>query len=339
VDAKNNSCACNISTLKWNSSGFCDCGAGSVMIVNGTSYSCFICNNITANTNAKQDSYTCSCITSALTWNATTRTCGCSAAGAIVSGTGSSATCFTCPQAGYVTGTSADHTSCACMGRLVWLSATSTCGCSNNSQAIVGSGATLQCVVCSSLQYGGATTTSATVCSCLGTGLTFNSSNVGSCSCPTTSILLPSFTCLACPAGATPLTVYECLCPPNSIWSYDKTNCAQCGTADVPNSLSTGGTNLACLCNVGYTWDVMTQSCILSTTCATVTASCMKCSSGTASSLNSTAARNLFEGSTVQNLLNGTFTNYNQIKGFQCKCNTGFSWDSLRLRCYTTGLQ
>jgi hypothetical protein len=38
-------------------------------------------------------------------------------------------------------------------------------------------------------------------------------------------------------------------------------------------------------------------------------------------------------------LLNGSFTNYNQINGYQCACPTGYSWDALRLKCFTTGLQ
>jgi hypothetical protein len=65
----------------------------------------------------------------------------------------------------------------------------------------------------------------------------------------------------------------------------------------------------------------------------------MKCPSGTASTLSSATARNLNQGTNIQILLNGTFTNYNLIKGYQCTCTTGYSWDSLRLRCYSTGLR
>jgi hypothetical protein len=150
--------------------------------------------------------------------------------------------------------------------------------------------------------------------------------------------MLPSFTCLACPTGSSPLTHYECQCPINSVWHYANKTCVQCTSSAFTNSLPSGGTNFACLCSTGYMWDVMTQTCILSSTCSTASTSCMKCPSGTASTLNKASAHNLTEGVVVQNLLNGTFTNYNLIKGYQCSCSAGYSWDSYRLRCYTTGL-
>jgi hypothetical protein len=95
---------------------------------------------------------------------------------------------------------------------------------------------------------------------------------------------------------------------------------------------------LACLCNSGFIWDVMTLLCIPSSSCLTVSASCMKCPTGIATTLVSANARNLYLGILVQGEINGTSTNYNQIKKYQCPCSSGYSWDSQRLRCFTTGL-
>jgi hypothetical protein len=209
----------------------------------------------------------------------------------------------------------------------------------NSSQVIVTILSTSQCISCSSVQYGAATAADSITCNCLGNGLVYASDCGGSCSCPDNNIILPSFTCFACPAGATSLTSYECLCPTDSFWNYANQNCTQCGTSDVPNSLSSGGTSLSCLCSAGYIWDVMTQTCVLSTVCTTVTAGCMTCPSGAASNLTAASAHNLTGGTLVLNLLSGPFTNYNQIKGYKCSCKSGYSWDSMRLRCYTTELK
>jgi hypothetical protein len=203
---------------------------------------------------------------------------------------------------------------------------------------ISGNAASTLCITCSSILYGG-TIASSTSCSCQGTGLVFNSSNGGSCSCPATSIILPNFTCSACPAGSTQYTAYECLCSPGYIWSSTQ-GCLQCGSSAIPNSITSGGTNFACVCSSGYIWDVMSLSCVASTVCVTLSASCMKCPGGAAAkTLNAATSKNLGGGAAVQVLLNGTFTNYNQIKGYQCTCASGTSWDSLRLRCYANGLQ
>lgn len=174
-------------------------------------------------------------------------------------------------------------------------------------------------------------------CSCFGS-LTFNSANQGSCSCPSGNIILADITCQSCPNNSVLLTPYECLCSSPNIWIYATKTCVACGSNDIPNSLSTGGTNLACVCTTGYIWDVMTQSCILSSSCLTG-ARCMKCPSGNATALNSAKAKNFTEGTTVKKLLNGTFTNYNLLKDFQCSCSAGLTWDLLRLQCFDSRLQ
>jgi len=233
---------------------------------------------------------------------------------------------------------SADLTACVCVGRLIWNSAANTCGCSNaQTMVIIGNASTTQCVTCSAIQFG-RNVANSTSCNCLGTGLVFNPLN-GTCACPAGSIILPNFTCAACPANSPVYTTYECLCPQGSIWTTANV-CLECGSSAIPNSVPLLGTNFACVCATGFIWDVMTLSCISSTSCNTATANCMRCPGGaTARALSTTSVRNLAGGAAVQILQNGTFTNYNQIRNFMCPCSTGFMWDALRLGCYANGLQ
>lgn len=212
------------------------------------------------------------------------------------------------------------------------MTSSSTCDCQAN-QIMNG----FNCITCSSLPY----TSSAinkTTCSCLGTGLIFSSN--GGCSCPSSSILLPNFTCLSCPTGSTPLTSYECLCILGSVWIYSSRTCRRCGTTDIPNSLPFGGSRMACQCSSNYTWDVMTQTCIISSICLTPSPSCMNCGAGlNATILTPSSARNLSQGATIQQMLNGTFTNYNILSAYQCPCAANSTWDALRLRCFNFNLQ
>lgn len=338
VSASNNTCTCNSTFLIWNFNGYCDCGNSSAMLISGNTFSCFNCMNATAFTIGKASSTSCTCASSNLRWNSITRACDCgNLTNAIITGNGTSLKCFSCLPSTTVIGASADMTACVCVGKLVWNKITSTCGCTNSSLSIVGVGINTQCISCSSIPYGKTNPSSSTDCSCLGTGLIFNTSII-SCTCPANSIITSSFACFACPSGSSPMTPYECLCPIGSIWNIASGSCTQCGSSSIPNSLPNGGTNFACICNTGYIWDVMTQSCT-SSICTTASTSCMKCPSGSSRTLNASSSKNLIGGATVQALLNGTFTNYNQIKGYQCTCQTGFSWDSLRLRCFTTGLK
>ena len=336
VSATNSTCTCRSSRLVWNPLAYCDCGAGKAMIITGNTFVCFTCNKATAFTTTKATSFSCSCVSPNLVWNATSKTCGC-AMGSIMVGSGSSITCFACPSSALMVGVSADQKTCVCVGKLAWIPSSSTCGCTSNTQIILGSGASAQCMACSSIQYGSAVI-NPTTCSCLGTGLSFNSTGNGSCSCSVGNIILPNFTCFACPGGSTPLTSYECLCPTGSIWVYSSQSCVQCGGNSLPNSLASGGTAMACLCASTYIWDVMTQACVLANTCTTVAPACMRCPAGSASTLVASAARNRAMGATIRILLNGTFTNYNQIKRYQCTCGAGMSWDSLRLRCFLSAL-
>jgi hypothetical protein len=65
----------------------------------------------------------------------------------------------------------------------------------------------------------------------------------------------------------------------------------------------------------------------------------MNCGGGiNATLLNPTSSRNLSQGATVQQMLNGSFTNYNILSAFQCPCGAGNSWDALRLRCFNSNL-
>jgi hypothetical protein len=292
------------------------------MIVSGNTASCFTCANALTNTLAKATTTTCSCVSNTMTWNPTKVLCDCgTTANTIISGSGTAnAKCATCTPSTYMVGASADLKSCVCIGKLTWTSGTSTCGCTSpTTTIIVGTAYSTQCVTCSSIQFAG-TVATLTTCNCIGVGMTFSSA-LGSCSCPANNIILPNLNCAACPDGATPYTPYECLCAPGYVWIPAK-GCIQCGSSTLTNSLPNGGTNFACACSSGFTWDVMTLGCIATSTCATTpTASCMKCPSGVATALTAaTLKKDLLGGTAIQVLLAGTFTNYNQIKGFACTC-------------------
>lgn len=307
------------------------------MIISGTDFACFSCNNDTAFTTTRATSHSCNCVSPSLVWDAASRTCRCPM-GSIVAGSGSSITCLDCKKSPLMLGFSADQTTCICVGNLVWIPSQSGCGCADSTHVIVGNGSNAKCISCSSVQYGGAPINS-TACSCLGTGLFFNSTGNGSCSCPEGSIILPNFTCSACPCGTNPFTPYECLCPTGLIWVYSSLSCEQCGGSSLPNTLASGGTAIACICASSYMWDVMTQSCVPANNCTTINPEDMRCPTGSASNLDTPTARNLSQGTTIQSLLNGAFTNYNKIRTFQCTCPYGFSWEPLRLRCFDSTLQ
>jgi hypothetical protein len=99
VSSSNNSCNCQSQTLSWNPIGACDCGSNSAMLVIGTTFSCFNCNNPSALTSSKATSTSCRCISSNLIWNETSRSCGCNNASnqnIIIIGTGATSSCFDC---------------------------------------------------------------------------------------------------------------------------------------------------------------------------------------------------------------------------------------------------
>jgi hypothetical protein len=97
---------------------------------------------------------------------------------------------------------------------------------------------------------------------------------------------------------------------------------------------------LACKCKSGYVWDVMTLTCI--TDCTSNSAACMSCNfpeaSGSAIALNSATAKQLTGSKTVLAAVKLSYTNYAAISSYQCPCVTGFSWDSVRLRCFDSNL-
>jgi hypothetical protein len=340
VNAANNSCTCS-ANLKWNSAGFCDCGTSSAMIITGNTYSCQKCSNAAAFTKAKATQTSCSCVSDKLTWNDATSACDCgNSPNTIIVGTKQAAKCFTCTPSIYMVGASANLTACVCVGQLIWNSATMTCGCTKSTLSIIDSGVNTKCVSCSSILYAQPVANSIAGCTCLGTGLFFNVSCGGSCTCPANNIILPSFTCMTCPPGSVQFSAYECFCPTGSIWSIGGTTCITCGSEGLSNSIPSGGTPFACACSSGYIWDVMTLSCISVSACSKVTASCMKCPSGSATTITAAAAKiGLAGGATVMALTNGAFTNYNQIKGFKCPCPTGYTWDAMRMRCYHSVLK
>jgi hypothetical protein len=47
------------------------------------------------------------------------------------------------------------------------------------------------------------------------------------------------------------------------------------------------------------------------------------------------AVRNIAGGADIQTLYSYAGTNYFNIASSACRCNSGYSWDSYRLRCYS----
>lgn len=96
---------------------------------------------------------------------------------------------------------------------------------------------------------------------------------------------------------------------------------------------------MACQCTTNYIWDAMTQTCILTSLCLTPSPSCMNCGVGlNAAILIPSSSRNLSQGATIQQMLNGSFTNYNILSAYQCPCAASTNWDALRLRCFDSNL-
>lgn len=212
------------------------------------------------------------------------------------------------------------------------------CNCGNVDQIIVGTGNSAFCSACSG-QYS-ISPDSTTTCSCLGTGLVFTTSKTtaGACACPKNNILLYNFACFACPTTTTPSTPYECPCPSGSIWNNYLSTCQACSS--ISNAKT--GTSLACNCTTGYIWDVISLTCIANTACTG--ASCMNCAFsgllmavGTAATTVS-SVKTLTGGSSVEKLVNLTYTNYNSIKGYKCACLPGYIWDTIRMRCFDNRL-
>lgn len=248
-----------------------------------------------------------------------------------------------CNNATAFLGSKRSATACNCVSpNLVWNPASAACICANSTQIIVASGSTYTCRDCLgryTLAPNGLTT-----CSCLGTGLVFTPSSAGgACACPAGNILLSNFSCFRCPnTTSTVSTTYECRCNnANSIWNTYLLRCQVCGGAEIPNSISGGGSFLTCRCRTGFIWDVVTQSCI--TTCTANNSTCLACNyytetTGEAFALNSSNSRTLTGSSTVQQALNFAYTNFGTLRNFQCGCISGQIWDPIRLRCFDINL-
>jgi hypothetical protein len=164
---------------------------------------------------------------------------------------------------------------------------------------------------------------------------------------------------LAC-STLTTLSNFTCSCSsatsPNSIWNDITQTCVACGSSAVPNSVA-GYYGVACKCATGYIWDVMTNACIANCPSTGCTMNCANIpnvvtgsaaisispvsSSASASLVGSTAAtiiRNLPGGTSIQAFYVSAGSNYANISSMACKCNSGYSWDNLRLRCYSNSI-
>ena len=334
-------CTCVSSSLIWYPLGYCGCPDPTTQVVqgSGSKTNCLNC-NATINSNGKisASSTTCSCVSSNLIFNNGVCDCG-SGFAYIIQGL-TTYICVNCSNSALFIQSKVSSGVCKCVSsKLLWDSVAGMCNCGNVNQIIVGTGSSAFCSTCSG-QYS-ISPNSTTTCSCLGTGLVFTASRTaaGSCACPKYSILLYNFVCFACPSSTTtPSTPYECPCPTGSIWNNYLLTCQAC-TA-IPNAKT--GTNLACNCSTGYIWDMISLTCISNTACTGP--SCMNCAfSGLLMAVGSaattvTSVKTLTGGSSIEKLINLTYTNYNSIKGYQCACLPGSAWDTVRMRCFDTAL-
>jgi hypothetical protein len=111
-----------------------------------------------------------------------------------------------------------------------------------------------------------------------------------------------------------------------------------CGSSSVPNSV-TGYYGVACKCVTNYMWDVMTNACIKICTSTSCTMDCTKIPNlkNTSSvNLSTVSQKNLAGGSTIANFYLSVTSNYKNISSLACQCTAGYSWDSVRYRCYKT---
>jgi hypothetical protein len=148
---------------------------------------------------------------------------------------------------------------------------------------------------------------------------------------------------LACPTLTT-LSNFTCSCSTtssaNSIWNDITQTCVTCGSTAVPNSIA-GYYGVACACATGYIWDVMTNACISKCPSAGCTMNCASIpnvANTTPVLASSITARNLPGGASMKNFYLTAGSNHASISSTACQCISGFSWDSLRLRCYNSNI-
>lgn len=330
--ATKSGCGCS-SGLSWNiAQGKCGVCDMSVSITNAAGQ-CITCASIANSAGYPVSQSACACNTNyawtvtngvgscisksqcsnGLVWNSAAGICDCGTSSAMVT-VGSSYVCVVCNSAVYSTGKSTPST-CVCAYPLAWNSTAKSCTCGPNLVLQV-SGSSYTCVT---KVVTNVTTTPVT--------------------CSAGSIILPENKCLVCPLNSG-ISKYTCACSnlmsPWSIWDDIKRTCVTCGTTAVPNSIP-GYYGVACRCVGGYAWDVMTNTCIRLSTTYTMTCSSIPnvVPNSVAVPVIQVAVRNIAGGADIQTLYSYAGTNYFAISSSACRCNSGFSWDSYRLRCYS----
>jgi len=186
-------------------------------------------------------------------------------------------------------------------------------------------------------------------CACPTADFTYSISTKGVPSCTCTaknSIVTFAQECLVCPAVVAEgglgviFAAHECKCTNSFFWSYTDSACKKC--SEDPSAKISGGNNVACVCNAGSVWDVITQTCV--TPCDTNDAACLPCASitnsdGTDAVLASTKPAssriNVSGAANIKPLLSNTAipTNYALLSKYQCGCADTFLWDPVHLKC------
>jgi len=332
-------CNCMSSNLTWdNTNKICNCGTNMAFYMSGSNFICVDCTNSSYFTLSQKNSTFCSCLSSALVWSVITGTCQCSNSQAIILISGNSYLCMICNSAIFASNLSTPLT-CNCLSTtLTWNSTSGSCGC--NSTSVVYAKGNYLCVSCINSIYA-MTKFNATTCNCIDPSFIWMGNF---CNCLAGSIIRFNFTCFACSTKVT-ISNFTCNCStassPNSIWNDITQTCVTCGSTVVLNSVI-GSYGVACKCVSGYFWDAMTNTCIVNCISAGCTMNCGSIpnvlTGSVAVAVSSISVRNIPGGLTISAFYTTVGSNYASISSMACQCSLGYSWDSLRLRCYSNSI-
>jgi hypothetical protein len=339
TDSGLSQCVC-INNLVFNTQSLaCYCSDSNSILRQQT---CVSCTSTTINGLARTNSTTCTCSsTLKLTWNSNTQTCVCSS-GYVFNGT----QCLQCSTLSQSTATAADSISCVCKATYVWNPTTFSCACNSNS--ILFNGNCLNCDM-----YIGALTINTNTrsdCVCLGS-LTWNAV-LSICVCGANQIITYNGNCLTCNsatdshiATANPtVDAYNCKCANPYFWDNIQNKCVSCTAAALPNALQKdNGFELSCSCASQYYFDVYTNKCVKTptTNCnANNIKNCLDCSlipqantAYGAGVLTTGRYSNSKTTSALSSQYSKLTTSLGKYSGYQCYCQTGYTWEPTRKRC------
>lgn len=133
---------------------------------------------------------------------------------------------------------------------------------------------------------------------------------------------------------------FNCECDALSFWNDIAAACVPCSSV-IKNLNGEAASGYSCKCLPGFSWDVLSFSCITNICNLKTDSKCGNCSLV----LSPTAAKLVAIGSTFITLSDGALfagkvsvnaSNpiYNNVKEYKCACPTGTLWERSRKRCY-----